>query len=142
MATQFVDSIPDGELIGTAVILIDKWTNQIYLSKRLGEYETGKYCVPGGMVEENEDFQTAACREIKEETGLNLKFPDVKFLTITKHEGGKSNYTVWFKYYLGSSDIPKNTEPLKHEEWILYSKDQALKLPLMLSTKEVINKHL
>lgn len=142
MAIQFVDSIPEGELVGTAVVLVDKWTNEIYLSKRLGEYENGKYCVPGGMVEENEDYQTAAVRETKEETGLILKFPDVKFLAITKHEGGKSNYTVWFKYYIGSTDVLKNIEPTKHDNWTLYSKDQALKLPLMLSTKEVLNKYL
>lgn len=139
---EFVDNIPDNESVGVCVVLIDKWTNKMYLAERKGNYETGKYCCPGGMVDTNEDYVSALIREVKEETGLKLKFSNIKFITIAKHIGAKSNYTMWFKYYIDSSNIPKNLEHEKHGDWNLYSKQDALALPLMLSTREIIMKFL
>ena len=139
---EFIDNIPENESVGVCVILIDKWTNKIYLAERKGNYETGKYCVPGGMVEPNEDYISALIREVKEETGLQLKFPNIQFITIAKHLGFKSNYTVWFKYYLDSRDVPSNMEPHKHGPWILFSKQEAYRLQLMLSTRETFNNYL
>lgn len=139
---EFVEEIPDNENVGVCVVLIDKWTNKIYLAKRKGEYEKDRYCVPGGMVEPNEDYASALIREVKEETGLQLKFPNLQFVTIAKHNGGKSNYTVWFKYYLDSTAIPVNKEPDKHSDWVLFTKQDALQLPLMLSTRETLTRYL
>lgn len=139
---EFVDSIPENESVGVCVILIDKWTNKMYLAERKGNYETNKYCCPGGMVEPNEDYISALIREVKEETGIQLKFPNIRFVTIAKHQGAKSNYTMWFKYYLDSRDVPTNLEPHKHGPWILYNRQEALKLPLMLSTRDTIQNYL
>ena len=125
---EFVNDIPFGESVGVCVFLIDKWSNGIYLAQRRGNYETGKFGAPGGMVEPNEDWISALIREVAEETDVRLKFPEIKFLTIAKHEGAKSNYTVWFKYYLSPSDVLINQE--------------AMRLPLMLSTKETIINYL
>jgi len=137
---EYVDNIPENESVGVCVFLIDKFTNRIYLAKRLGSYETNKYCVPGGMVEPNEDWISALRREVEEETGIKLMYSAIKFVAIAKHQGAKSNYTVWFKYYCTMTEIPKNLEPHKHGEWILYSKTDAFKLPLMLSTRETLEK--
>ena len=139
---EFVDVVPQNESVGVCVILIDKWTNKVYLSERKGRYETHKYCCPGGMVEPNEDYVGALIREVKEETDLQLKFPNIQYVATAKHQGAKSNYTVWFKYYLDSKDIPSNLEPAKHGDWILFSKWDALKLPLMLSTRETFGHYL
>jgi len=139
---EFVNDIPENESIGVCVILFDKWTNKIYLAERKGSYETHKFCCPGGMVESNEDYISALIREVKEETGLQLKFSNIQFVAIAKHQGVKSNYTVWFKYYIDSRDIPSNLEPEKHGPWTLFSKQEALKLPLMLSTSETFINYL
>jgi ADP-ribose pyrophosphatase YjhB (NUDIX family) len=139
---EFIDNIPENESVGVCVILVDKWTNKIYLAERKGSYETGKYCCPGGMVEPNEDYISALIREVKEETGLQLKFQNIKFVAIAKHQGAKSNYTMWFKYHLDIRDIPSNLEPDKHGPWSLFNKQEALRLSLMLSTRDTIGNYL
>lgn len=139
---EFIDNIPENESVGVCVILVDKWTNKIYLAERKGSYETGKYCCPGGMVEPNEDYISALIREVKEETGLQLKFQNIKFVAIAKHQGAKSNYTMWFKYHLDIRDVPSNLEPDKHGPWSLFNKQEALRLSLMLSTRDTIGNYL
>ena len=139
---EFIDNIPENESVGVCVILVDKWTNKIYLAERKGSYETGKYCCPGGMVEPNEDYISALIREVKEETGLQLKFQNIKFVAIAKHQGAKSNYTMWFKYHLDIRDVPSNLEPDKHGPWSLFNKQESLRLSLMLSTRDTIGNYL
>jgi NADH pyrophosphatase NudC (nudix superfamily) len=58
------------------VVLIEK-DGMILLGKRLGRYGRGKWCIPGGYIEYEEDFLTAAHREIKEETGLNIQVKSI-----------------------------------------------------------------
>ncbi len=47
--------------------------NKILLGKRLGEPGKGKWALPSGYIEFEDDFLTAAIREIKEETGLDIE---------------------------------------------------------------------
>ncbi|MBN1755844.1 NUDIX hydrolase [bacterium] len=45
--------------------------NRILLAKRNVEPEKGKWCLPGGFIENDEAPEEAALREFKEETGLD-----------------------------------------------------------------------
>lgn len=45
---------------------------ELLLIKRKNEPFKGKWAIPGGFVEENETCETAAIRELKEETGVTL----------------------------------------------------------------------
>lgn len=52
----------------TALVLNDH--QQILLGKRKTDPQKGKWCLPGGFIEQGETMAEAALRELKEETGL------------------------------------------------------------------------
>jgi 8-oxo-dGTP diphosphatase len=55
-----------------AVILIEQ-EGQVLLGRRSGRVGRGKWGLPMGFIEHDEDFLTAAIREVKEETGLDVE---------------------------------------------------------------------
>jgi ADP-ribose pyrophosphatase YjhB (NUDIX family) len=55
-----------------AVILIEQ-DGQVLLGRRSGKVGTGLWGLPMGYIEHDEDFLTAAIREVKEETGLDVE---------------------------------------------------------------------
>ena len=59
-----------------AVILIEK-EGQVLLGKRAGGYGAGKWGLPQGFLEFDEDFLTSAIREVKEETGLDVEIRSI-----------------------------------------------------------------
>ncbi|OZM58713.1 hypothetical protein CIB95_03855 [Lottiidibacillus patelloidae] len=58
------------------VVFIEK-DNKVLLGKRKGKYGYNKWGFPGGFIEFNEDFLTAAHREVKEETNLNIEISSI-----------------------------------------------------------------
>jgi ADP-ribose pyrophosphatase YjhB (NUDIX family) len=63
---QFQNPVPG------VVIVIEK-NKQVLLGKRAGGFGKGKWGLPQGYIEFDEDFLTAAIREVKEETGLDVE---------------------------------------------------------------------
>lgn len=57
-----------------AVSVLITENHSVLLGKRaVGSFAEGKWCLPCGYIEYNEDFLTAAAREVQEETGLEVK---------------------------------------------------------------------
>jgi 8-oxo-dGTP diphosphatase len=67
---QFRNPVPG------VVVLIEKEGN-VLLGKRRGGYGAGKWGLPQGYIEFDEDFLTAARREVKEETGLDVEIRSI-----------------------------------------------------------------
>ncbi len=63
---QFSNPLPG------VVVLIEK-EGHVLLGKRRGGFGREKWCLPQGYIEFDEDFLTAAIREVKEETGLDVE---------------------------------------------------------------------
>jgi 8-oxo-dGTP diphosphatase len=59
-----------------AVVLIEK-DGQVLLGRRSGSYGAGKWGLPMGFIEFDEDFLTGAIREVKEETGLDVEIRSI-----------------------------------------------------------------
>ena len=72
------------------VVLITKGKNILLGKRGLKSFQTGKWCLPGGFIEYEEDFLTAAIRETKEETNLDVGIKSIlsvvsNFLTSELH---------------------------------------------------------
>ena len=117
--------------IPISVQLILEKENKILLLKRKNTgYEDGKYSLPGGHVEANEEIRKALIREAKEEIGINLNIQDIEFYKvinrkvspqqeyidfifktdnwtgeITNEEKNKCEEIIW----VNREDIPENT---------------------------------
>ncbi len=65
---------------GVAILVVDH--DQILLCRRAqGRFEGGRWCLPCGFIEFDEDYLTAAIRETKEETGLDIKIRSIISVT-------------------------------------------------------------
>jgi 8-oxo-dGTP diphosphatase len=67
---QFRNPVPG------VVVLIDH-EGTVLLGKRRGGFGEGKWGLPQGYIEFDEDFLTAAIREVKEETGLDVEIRSI-----------------------------------------------------------------
>jgi len=67
---QFRNPVPG------VVVLIDK-DGDVLLGKRRGGFGEGKWGLPQGYIEFEEDFLSAAIREVREETGLDVEIRSI-----------------------------------------------------------------
>lgn len=66
------------------------------MGRRKGSHEAGTWSIPGGYVEFGESPEEAAVREVKEETGCDIK--NVRFAAITNDyfDGGEKHHiSIW-----------------------------------------------
>jgi ADP-ribose pyrophosphatase YjhB (NUDIX family) len=66
---------PDYPRVGVGAVVLDG--DRVLLVQRGGATLTGKWSIPGGLVELGETTREAACREIAEECGLEIELVDV-----------------------------------------------------------------
>jgi ADP-ribose pyrophosphatase YjhB (NUDIX family) len=67
---QFKNPLP-------GVVVVIQKDGCVLLGKRKGTYGEGKWGLPQGYIEFEEDFLTAAIREVKEETGLDVEIVSI-----------------------------------------------------------------
>ena len=67
--------------IAAAVAIVFTFDDKILFTVRNVDPDKGKWDLPGGFIDPGENAEAAACREIKEELGLDIIPNDLKYIT-------------------------------------------------------------
>lgn len=106
-------------------LLLEKDNKILLLKRKNTGYEDGKYCLPGGHVEANEEIRQAMKREAKEEIGINLNIEDLKLhMILNRKITDKGEYIDFIFKANNWTGIITNVEKEKCEEmiWVDISK--------------------
>lgn len=115
--------------VGIGVIIIRD--GKILLGKRKNAHGEGAWCYPGGHLEYGESWEKCSQREVKEETGIEIK--NLRFGTVTNDlfEKEQKHYiTICMLADFASGEV-RVLEPDKCEKWDWFEWDN-LPHPLFL----------
>lgn len=122
-------------IIGVGVVVRDA-DGRILLGRREKDGESPSWCLPGGAVEPGEDFEAAAVRELREETGIgDAGEPRVTGIVVD-HPDGRVRVTAAVTVTLGAT-LPSVTEPRVFRSWEWFAPD-ALPTPLFPATANIL----
>ncbi|KAI3417044.1 Nudix hydrolase domain-containing protein [Psidium guajava] len=102
-----------------AIILNDK-REVLVVQEKIGILRgMGLWKIPTGMVDENEDIEAAATREVKEETGIDTEFKDI-LLFRQSHKAFFDKSELFFLCILRplSFDIQKQDLEIEAAQWL------------------------
>lgn len=131
--------IKDNRTQYSDIILINERNEILFLIRNKNdEFEPGKYCLPGGHVEKDEGFRSAAIRECAEETGIQLKSSDV--VPCGNYIDSKCNIHYFTAKYTGDPVVLEEREQIQYE-WVPIDKvgEKPLLMNLKQNLEEVIN---
>lgn len=103
-------------------VIIENDKGEILVGKRLSAYSPW-YSIPGGHLELGETFEAAAIKEVKEETGLDIK--NLKVVAVTNnlktYQSSGKHYVSVNLHTKDFTGVPQNLEPNKCEGWFWVS---------------------
>ena len=76
------------------VVVVILRDNRVLLGRRRSVHGNGKWCLPQGFMEFDEDFLTAGIREVKEETGLDVRILSILNVVSNKLSPGLHTLAV------------------------------------------------
>lgn len=107
--------------VGLGVMVIKD--GKVLLGRRKGAHGEGEYAWPGGHLEYMESIVEAAKREVREETGMEIK--NVRFLRLLNlKEYAPKHYVDIGMMADWKSGEPKVLEPDRIESWAWYDMDK------------------
>ncbi|HEY3684458.1 MAG TPA: NUDIX domain-containing protein [Streptosporangiaceae bacterium] len=127
-------------MIGVGVILAED--GRVLLGHRTKATEPATWCLPGGAVEAGESFESAAARELAEETGIRVDAGDLEVLGVVLDDtGGAPRVSAAVRARVGppapGAWRARVTEPHVFSGWDWFAPD-ALPGPLFPATGHVL----
>ncbi len=135
---------PDAPRVAVGAVVLHQ--NKVLLVLRGQAPSKGLWAIPGGSVELGETLQTAAEREILEETGLHIKATEVlyTFDVLQRDEAGRVEYHYVIIDLLATALDP--TQPLRPADdardaaWFTLTEINNPNLPVTETTRQLLQK--
>jgi 8-oxo-dGTP diphosphatase len=122
--------------VAAIVTTVSSSATRVLLTRRNIEPFKGKWCLPGGHIDQNEPAKEAIVREVKEETGLDF---DAQFLGYFDEIIPKHNIhavVIVFKGH-GSGKVDAFVDEVADISW--FSVDEAQSLSLAFTHNEILD---
>jgi len=121
--------------------VICKSNKLLLLERKSSDFMGGLVELPSGEVDKGEDLLNALFREVKEETGLNVKSV-ISYIGSFNYTSGSGKKTRQFNFLVEVEDGKIILEPDEHQDYhLLSSSDKQFdKLNISDETKAVIHK--
>lgn len=118
----------------TATVAVINKDNRILLLRRgkTAPWMPGRYCLPGGHSEPNEDSQYTAVRELSEESGISFPIDSLDSLNILYHSGYSK--IVW----IAKVDYPNVFLNYEHDHYVWINYDEIYSYPLVPRLKTTL----
>lgn len=111
-------------LAAVYVLMINSDGKALFLRRNNTGYRDGYYDMPAGHLEANESLRQAAMREVKEETGVDVKPEDLEFIELLHRRSmdNRDYLDVFFRVTKWNGE-PSIMEPQKCDDLIWTSID-------------------
>ncbi|CEN42084.1 NUDIX hydrolase [Capnocytophaga cynodegmi] len=132
--------------IAAAVVVVFRNQDKILFTIRNVEPDKGKLDLPGGFIDPNENAEQAACREVKEEMGLDIQPSQLRYVTTYPNNYLYKNVPyrtmdIFFECFLEDTQLKVNAEDeIQALKWISVNQINLDEIGFV-SVRNVITNH-
>lgn len=91
--------------VGAAAVVRDERGRVLLVRRAAGSSRAGRWSIPAGFVDHDEEVRAAAARELAEETGLVAEIGEVLQVASNFHDPAKPTVGVWFAARVLEGDL-------------------------------------